>query len=280
MTKTSLRKAVGLTLGVSIMSGISTHASALGVSAYFGMPELTTSSPLNFSGNVPYKSWSDYGAGVNLGWGHTAYFYALKIGSDADISNGATYDVNFNLSGTGETSPLLTGGFSLWTSGTTPLQTSVFGGVGMHTFNQVRGWNDDGNTRNFAMSGAYGNVIEGHDGWVAYAQSGASFTNEDSNVVVHGGEANMTSGVVSGYSVDVSTSTNMTLWGMTSGYYLIALGGACPDGLTSCAPETTGGSSSRAFNLTVSAVPIPAAFWLFGGAFASLGFHFRRKQTV
>jgi len=193
--------------------------------------------------------------------------------------NGVTYDVKFDLAGNGA-NPLNAGGFSIWTSGVNPLETSIFDSVGFHTYNQVRGANDNGNIRNFALSGAYGNIIDGHDGWVGYAQNGVTFTNGDGDVVANGGAANLSSEVVSGYSVDVSTSASLNLLDLASGYYLIGLGGACPDGLDSCNPTLTGETAFRDYTFTVSAVPVPAAIWLFGSAIAGLGFSSRRKLTA
>jgi len=270
MKKHSLRKSIALALGVTAMIGVSPQASA-GVSAYPGMPTFTGTS-VSITSNPAYKSWSDYGTGLNFGWGHTASFNAIKIGSDGDIANNATFDVNFDLS-----NERFTTGFSIWTSGAAPLATSIYDGVGAHKFNQVRGAND-GSVHNFALSGTYGNVIDGHNGWVGYAQNGFDFTNGDGDLVVKGGVANMTSGVVSGYSVDVSTSTSLTLFDLAAGYYLIGFGGACPDDLgAACMIPGSTTSSSLESTFTVSAVPVPAAVWLFGSAIAGLGFSSRRK---
>jgi len=274
MKKTSLRKSIAFALGVTAMIGVSTQASA-GVGAYPGMPNFTGST-VDYSITVPYKSWSDYGTGSNFGWGHTASFHVIKMGSDTDIINEATFDVNFEL-----TNDRVKGGFSIWTSGATPTETSIYDGVGAHTFNQVRGANDDGNNRNFALSGTYGNIIDGHDGWVGYAQNGFDFTNGDGDFVAKGGEANMTSGVVSGYLADVSTSASLTLLDLAAGYYLIGLGGACPDDLgAACLMPGSTETSSLEFTFSVSAVPVPAAVWLFGSAIAGLGFSSRRKLSA
>lgn len=273
MKKTSLKKAITLALGVTALIGVSTHASA-GVGAYPGMPTFTGST-VSFSAITAYKSWSDYGTDYNFGWGHTASFNAIKIGSDTDIANNATFDVNFDLSNDRYSS-----GFSVWTSGTNALETSIYGGVGAHVFNQVRGAND-GSAHNFALSGSYGNVIDGHDGWVGYAQNGVDFTNGDGDFIAKGGAANMTSGVVSGYLADASTSANLTLLGLAAGYYLIGLGGVCPDGLgAECAMPGSTTNSSTDFTFAVSAVPVPAAVWLFGSAIAGLGFTSRRKLNA
>jgi len=275
MKKPSLRKSIAFALGITAMAAVSTHASAFGVGAYPGMPTFTGST-VSYSTTAPYKSWSDYGTNSNFGWGHTASFNAIQIGSDTDIANGATFDVNFDLSNDRYSS-----GFSVWTSGTAVLETSIYGGVGAHVFSQVRGAND-GSVHNFAMSGEYGNVIDGHDGWVAYAQNGVDFTNGDGDFIAKGGAANMTSGVVSGYSANASTSASLTLLDLAAGYYLIGLGGVCPDGLgaAECAMSGSTASSSTDFTFTVSAVPVPAAVWLFGSAIAGLGFSSRRKLTT
>ncbi len=272
MKKISLRKAVALVLGGAALATVTTHASAgigvsTGVLAYTG-------SAVSYTPNyqIGYKAWSDYGTNNNYGWSHTAGWYVIKIGSDTDISNNATHDVKLELANADNRS-----GFSIWTSGIAPTTTSIGNGVGFHKYNQVRGANDGGITTNFALSGTYGNIINGHDGWVGYAQNGTTFTNGDGDVVAHGGSANMTSGVVSGYSVDVSNNATLSLYGLASGYYLIGFGGACPDGQTTQC--ITPGATSSTYTLSVSPVPIPAAAWFFGPALAGLGAVLRRKPV-
>ncbi len=271
MKKKSLRKAVALALGGAVLATASTHASA-GIGAYPGMPTYT-GTPISYTANVPYKSWSDYGTNENYGWGHTSSWNVIQIGSNADITNNATHDVKLELTNAANRS-----GFSIWTSGTAPTTTSVGDGVGFHKYNQVRGANDGGITTNHALSGAYGNIIDGHDGWVGYAQNGVTFTNGDGDVIANGGSVNMTSGVVSGYSVDVSNSASLTLYDLASGFYLIGLGGVCPDGLTTqCQMPSATSSTPSTYTFTVSAVPIPAAAWLFSTAIAGFGVISRRK---
>jgi len=276
MKKSSLRKSIALALGVTAMIGVSTQASA-GIGAYTGMPTFTGST-VSYSAATAYKSWSDYGTASNFAWGHTVSWNVIQIGSDTDIENETTFDVNFDLSNESYRS-----GFSVWTSGAAPTTTSLGEGVGAHTINQVRGAND-GSTYNFALSGSYGNIVDGHDGWVGYAQNGFDFTNGDGDFIANGGAANMTSGVVSGYSADASISASLTLLDLAAGYYLVAAGGVCPDNLgAACAMPGSTASSPTDFTFTVSAVsavPVPAAVWLFGSAIAGLGFSSRRKLSA
>lgn len=272
MKKTSLRKAISFALGVTAMAGVSTQASAF-TSTDLGTFTGTTITQLDAA---PFKSWTDYNAN-NWGWVHTADWFKIQIGSNADITAGTTYDVNFDLAERGTTSPMITGGFSIWTSGS----TAYVDGFGFHQYNQVMGKNDT--TSNAGTSTAnnnIGNIIDGHDGWVGYAQNGVTFTNGDGDVVANGGSANMTSGAISGYTADVSSSASLTLNDLAAGYYLIGLGGACPENLFDCNPLATGGVPARDYTLTVSQVPVPAAVWLFGSAIAGLSFTSRRKNTA
>ena len=262
--KRKLNKAIINILGVAAIS-VSTQASAF-TSTSLGV---FTGDTITQDGATPFKSWSDYGAGNNKGWVHSVGWYNIQIGSAADITAGNTFDVEFNLVGSGTTQPLNTGGFSIWTSGT----AATVDGGGFHEFNQVRGPNDGSISTNDSI----GNVVDGHDGWVGYAQNGLSFFNGDGDAVRNGGGWNSSSPYLTGGAASTAAGATLDLFGLKAGHYLIALGGVCPNGDASCINTTP---TLRDYTFTVSSVPVPGAVWLFGSAIAGLVGFSNRKKSV
>lgn len=265
MTKKSLHKAIVGILGAAALSAVSTQASA------FSSTSLGTFTGATISRDdaSPFKSWSDYGADINFGWVHTADWFKIQVGSANDITVGNTFNVQFQLTPRGTTQPMSTGGFSIWTSGTSP---TVNGG-GFHEYNQVRGPNDGNSHTNDNI----GNVVSGHDGWVGYAQNGLTFTNGDGDIVANGGAWNTSSPYLTGGSASLVGGATLNLFGLKAGYYLIGLGGVCPDDNVSCIGTSPG---TRQYTFTVSSVPVPSAVWLFGTAMAGLVGVSRRKVAV
>jgi len=269
MNKKQLNKAIIGILGLATLSTVSLQANAFSATSLGTF----TGTTISRDDATPFKSWSDYGAGVNFGWVHTADWFKLQVGSAADITAGNTFNIEFKLAGRGTSQPLNTGGFTLWTSGTA---ATVEGG-GFHEYNQVRGPNDNGITTNDLI----GNVVSGHNGWVGYAQNGLSFTNGDGDVVANGGAWNTSSPYLTGGAASSGSNATLDLYGLKAGYYLIGLGGVCPDDSASCI-TTTPGSRQYTFSAssTVAPVPLPAAAWLFGSAFMGyLGLQ-KRKMAV
>lgn len=268
MAHNRLRRTMLAALGSTVLAGFSTEAGAF-TSTSLGS---FTGATITRNDAAPFKSWSDYGTNENYGWVHTADWFRIQVGSASDIAGGATFDVKFDLSPRGSTQPMTAGGFSIWTSGTAPL----IDGTGFHAYNQVRGPNDGGITTNNKL-GSPGNIVQGHDGWVGYAQNGLSFTNGDGDVVTNGGAWNTGSPYLTGGSASAGSSATLNLFGLKAGYYLIGLGGVCPDDSPSCIGTLPG---SREYTFTVSAVPLPAAVWLFGSALAAMGVIGRRRETT
>lgn len=282
MKKTTLHKAVTAALGLAALSAVSTQAQAFGGATFnlgvFTGSELTTNS------SAPFKSWTDYGA-QNFGWVHTAAWATLQVGSASDIANGVTYDIVLTMRGLGDANGNATTGtldnpaFSIWTGGTNPTTT---GGHGFHEFNQVRG--PDVVTNSELVTGG---VINSAEGWIGYANSGNTFTNGNGDSVGHGGVNDatpwLTNALASSWSYsqdnqnDSSSAldyASLTLMGLKSGYYLLALGGSCP----SPTPAADCGKGQQ-FSMTVSQVPVPAAVWLFGSGLLGLA-GLRRKTAV
>ncbi len=164
----------------------------------------------------------------------------------------------------------------------------------------VNGWFSSDFTANGA--GNPGNIVSGHDGWIGYANSGYSFKNGEgdyiqgrlagaSNPTNKGEYGNGGAGSVGGPAAgtsfgNVNTSSpwvqggnatlaagdaTLALLGLKAGYYMIGLGGVCPDNNQNgqnCASAPPGGKGVQLTinNLGVTAVPLPSAVWLFGGA--------------
>ena len=167
------------------------------------------------------------------------------------------------------------------------------------------------------MMGAAG-VLSGHAGWVGYVNSGPTYTLINS-IDPLGGQAQSSTGAAVNdtvshgalntsslawltnpaasstaysdnyYRSDLNTTLGtspdfamMTLYGLKSGNYLIALGGACPGYASDTLASNACGNDNQ-FTFTVSAapapVPLPGAVWLFGGALMGyLGIQ-RRKSN-
>jgi len=179
------------------------------------------------------------------------------------------------------------------------------------------GLNDNGSGSCEVNGGSCANILLGQSGWVGYGNTGLGFDwgyqDSDGNFQTGdhvsgqasgelGGAFNSDAGSAitgTGSWVDNSQSEQiaLNLFGLKAGYYLLNLGGVCPDRDPSCltggAPTnpTTGsyagvGGNVRGFTLTVGAaevsqVPVPAAIWLFGSGLVGLvGIQRRKSQVV
>lgn len=309
-----LNKAILVTLGTAALAGVSTQASAINPTNL----GIFTGTTLTNSNTAPYRAFSDYGTSQNYGWTHTAKFLKFQVGTTTDITAGTRFDVNLELKA-GVTNPMSFPGFAVWTSGGSALTNPVANNYG-HMWSPARGPRDGGvggdpgtnatppdaslGTNGWMGSYGGGNIVTGRDGWVGYANAGYSFTNGDgdkiqgllagtsnpSNVGEYFGGAtllnynNSSPYVSSGSAILSSGDAMLSLFGLKAGYYLVGLGGACPDengNGQDCNTPTT--PANRSYTFTVSsagtAVPIPAAVWLFGSALAGLGVFGRRKSA-
>lgn len=153
---------------------------------------------------------------------------------------------------------------------------------------------------------APGNILHGHDGWVGYANAGYSFFNSDGDHIgglLTPGAGNLaytnlntsygnpataanvnTSSpwVNGGYATLATGDAMLDVFGLKAGYYMLGLGGSCPDGAFN---GETCGSPGFSYNLSItnvatSPVPLPGAAWLFGGAIAGLLGTNRRKKVL
>jgi len=307
-----LRKSIVLALTGSALGLMSTQAAAL--SAMPNLGAALTGTPIVQTGAAPKRSWSDYGTNQNFGWTHTAAFYTFSVGSGADITAGNLFDVNVSVTGNGAT-PLLFPGFSLWTSGDTAVAEPFANNAGYgHHWSQVRGPSDGGiaggpcvnggdctlgsNGWMGTAGGTGGNILNGHDGWIGYANSGYSFMNGDGDLIKgrlagatnplnetqywNGSYSSMSqvnnnSPWIAGGSASLAAGdATLNLIGLKAGYYMIGLGGVCPDNnqngqLCNTAPAGGTGFKLTVANVGATAVPVPAAALLFGPALSLLG---------
>jgi hypothetical protein len=282
MNRNKLNKAIIGILGTAALSVFSTQAAAFG-GEQVNLGTFTGTTITSTGHAAPYKSWTDWG-NSNFGWSHTGASYAvLQVGSAANIAAGILYDVSLKMTATGTASTALDNpAFSIWTSGTTPVNIN---GSGVHAFSQVRGPNAGSVSDNDNFTS--GNIINSQDGWVGYANSGFVVVNGDGDTLNHGG-VNTSSPYVTNpgaSSWDYSQTAGLdyallNIMGLKSGYYLIAAGGSCgaPNPSASC-----GHGTSFQWDISgsvVSAVPVPGAVWLFGSAMAGLIGVNRRKQAA
>jgi hypothetical protein len=318
-----LCKAILSTLGAAL-AGVSTSASAISPA---NLGSIAAGANSVVTGSAPNRAWSDYGTNSNYGWTHTASFRIFQVGTNADLAAGTRFDVTIDLQQNGGANPMNYPGFSIWTSGTTPLAAGATNGSGYgHAWSQVRGPFDGGSADNpcsiggdcslgsngWLGAGGGGNLVSGHDGWIGYANAGYSFKNGDNDLIQGlyagatnpsnlgqygdggtgsvGGPAegtaltniNASSPYVNGGSATLSSGDAMlSLFGLKAGYYLIGWAGSCPDDNANGQNCAVGGG--RSYKLTISnsgvtAVPVPAAAWLFGSALAGMGIIGRRRE--
>lgn len=246
----------------------------------------------------------------------------LVAGTRFDVTvdlkqNGTITTVNPDGSTT-TTGPMMSPAFSIWTSGANSLISgSAYGNGYGHQWNQVRGPNDGGvggdpcgtggdcalGTNGWMGAGGGGNLVSGRDGWIGYANAGYSFTNGDgdklqglkagasnsANVGQYGDGSALTNVnsaspyVNGGFSTLVAADAMLTLQGLKAGYYLIGLGGSCPDNNSNgqnCTAKALQNYQLTLANNGVSAVPVPGAVWLFGSAMAGMIGVGRRRYAL
>ncbi|AMK78097.1 MULTISPECIES: hypothetical protein [Methylomonas] len=256
------------------------------------------------------KSWADMA--IDLGWMHNADWVQINI-TDSGTYKIKSEVIGFrNAAGSANTSNATTTttyspmvldktihpAFSIWSlagsafTGATsannpatvqsPLAYGYTTGGNNNTmgFNQVAAPNGTNNSTFLATGGV--------NGFVGYSNSGFSGWYNGNGDLVGTGSA----GSSSGTNADGFLYTDLTV-NLGAGSYLIAIGGSCVD-LVDCGPYqtktvttlATGATAvSKAYGtgwheLTVTAVPVPGAVWLFGSAMAGMIGFGRRKQAL
>lgn len=309
MMKCNLRKAILSTLGTTALAALSTEACAFNPHD-FGV--FTGKMSVSHNDQAPYKSYTDYGI-KNQAWVHTADWHLFTVGNPDEIAAGARYDVTITMKaratgGEGNDGPMDNPAFTIWTLGSNPYQTVT---NSFHGWSQLRGPNDDvanplkrnsgklpggevviGNNVDNGDSAGLGDngsatpngiadggllavgVIEGHQGWIGYAQSGPSVTveysgdplNHDpqtkngtavSDEMPYGWFVNRKSPYVNGKTSKGKVTSGkrldlarLTLKNLKAGNYLIGSGGSCGtvEPAVSCGP-------GQAYRMTISVVP-------------------------
>jgi hypothetical protein len=268
-----LHKTILLVLGAAAAVGMSSNASAQNANYISG----TTSSnnpPASQAALTAIPTGSTYSATATLGvftwdgnnnvfgqgwgWGHNANFYIFNLGSNdttLDIKQTKVTGVNFNPA------------FTLWK--TTGYSDPAFDSASGHTFSQVSSASKSGWLTNPAEGGVTGTL--------GYANSGPTGWLNGNGETVGAGSA--------GSSVVAGSSAELILSGLSSGGYLLVVGSDLACGtfagntLAACPTTFLSGSYNLTITPSVSAVPIPAAVWLFGSALAGLGVFGRRKSS-
>lgn len=256
------------------------------------------------------KSWADMA--IDLGWMHNANWvqvnitdtgsYRIKseiigfrnVAGLADSSN-ATSTTTYSAMVQDKT---IHPAFSVWslagnaftgaTSSNNPItvQSPLAYGYTTGGNNNTMGFNqvaapDGTNNSTFLATG-------GVNGFVGYSNSGFSGWHNGNGDLVGSGSA----GSSSGTNADGFLYTDLTV-NLGAGSYLIAIGGSCVD-LVDCGPYqtktvttlATGATTvSKAYGtgwheLTVTAVPVPGAVWLFASAMAGMIGFGRRKPAL
>ncbi|MCD2452529.1 VPLPA-CTERM sorting domain-containing protein [Methylicorpusculum oleiharenae] len=318
--KQKLRKAVIAALGLSVMAGFSTQASAynsFSLGTYTG-------TDISLNHTTPFKAFSDYEA-QNQGWVHTARFLTLTVGSAQDITDGKTYDVQLQMTGRGNLGvsgsvAIDNPSFAIWTAGANSIDTGSVVGIG-HAWNPTRGPNEvaldsTGNPATVLTNEVIraAGVLDGHDGWIGYVNSGPAYTLINSTEPLAGGNQTNTGNPVTDSvsngalnttslswltnpSASSTSFTNdyyrngnamagvtsdyamMLLYGLKAGNYLIATGGSCPTNVTPAAVCGTGQQFTFDVSAAPAMVPVPAAVWFFGTALLGLVGLGRRKSA-
>ena len=201
----TLKAAIAQALGIATLAGLSPQVSAINISS-----TATVSTPqavISAVNLTKYRSWGQYGMGGNYGNTHMTTYQTFQVGTVEDIAAGKRFDINIDIKGMklGTIAALANPAFTLWTSGTAPIETPTASQLGYgHSWNQVRGAYDGGNagfpcdvgadtcamgsngwlaTDFTANDGGFGNIVPGHDGWIGYANSGYAFKNGDNDYI-------------------------------------------------------------------------------------------------
>ncbi|WP_262965542.1 VPLPA-CTERM sorting domain-containing protein [Methylobacter psychrophilus] len=312
---TILRTTIATILAGAALAGVSTQASAISVSAtpetFNATGTITNSAGTNVIGTsmnnagghiltagtaqsaiyhdyTTVKSWADMQ--IDLGWMHAVDWVQLNITDSGTyqikdevigLRNVAASWINQNTT----ISPSLTvwslAGSTFTSTGqsnnATTVQSPLAYGYTTGGNNNKMGFNQvaapsSSNNGNFLTAG-------GVNGIVGYSNSGVSGWYNGNGDLVGSGSA----GASSGTNANGFKWTDLTV-NLAAGSYILAIGGSCVD-LQNCGPVTSINSTTGVkswgtgwHELTVTAVPVPGAVWLFGSALA--GFIGLRRRSV
>lgn len=247
------------------------------------------------------KSWADMS--IDLGWMHSTDWVQLNITQAGEYRIKSEIIGIRNIAGSANTatytySPMVVAGnihpaFTLWSlagntftstgssNNATSVQSPLAYGYSAGGNNNTMGFNQvaapaTGNNSQFLLAG-------GVNGIVGYSNSGFSgWYNGNGDYVGSG-----TAGASNGTNADGFLWTDLTV-NLAVGSYLVTVGGSCVN-LVDCGPYQTRttiatGATTTSYGtgwheLTVTAVPVPAAVWLFGSALSGIGLFGRRRKA-
>lgn len=300
------KKSVALLLSGAAMAGISTHASALS-STQLGT--LTNLSTINQTGQMAVKNWAD--VAIGLGWVHTTKWFEFSVASSGDVKINLTDTSSAQATATVNSAGVITvnqsngntshPAFSLFSVGPGGFDETLavasanyVGPLSPSATNYVAGnsssvgWGQVDLAAN--KSGAF-LLAGGATGFVGYANSGATFTNGMGDAIGNG-SAGSSVGTIAGHDFAELTAT------LGAGNYLLAVGNNCfflqncgnevtkrtviaADGTVTVLDNPTNAWNMANYKLSISAVPVPGAVWLFGSAMAGLiGFGRRKSRNI
>ncbi|MBV1870375.1 MAG: VPLPA-CTERM sorting domain-containing protein [Gammaproteobacteria bacterium] len=249
-------------LGLSLTSGSAIAANAVTLNEFANGYVLNQGSVLQTTIGTGSSSWGSNPSLSNSAWAHAGKWFEFELAEAATVTISAGADVS------GTVDPAI----SVYTSGGTAFDGGT-GGVGdgfstasfpaPHSFNAASQLGAQGTK--WMQEG--GNMQE----TLGYANAGSTFATESTGwgETILEGES-LGSGT---YESGVSWTTgdnyaDLVLNDLAPGFYSIFLGGANH--------SLAGGD----VNLSVSAVPLPAAVWLFASGFIGLVGMTRRKNKA
>lgn len=194
-------------------------------------------------------------------WGHAGKWYSFMTHHTLDVT------VTVEAAGLSDFKP----GFSVWASGDAAFDggTADLNEIGTAGFNTPHSFNSVGTLGDFGtgwMSGTNGNLLE----TLGYANSGIDMINGGFGESIFNGAHDVSSSNVfeNGITGTVSEGyAQLVFHDLQPGWYVIFTGG------------TNHASGGGLYDVTVSAVPVPAAVWLFGSGLLGLAGIARRKRS-
>jgi hypothetical protein len=233
-----IRKAIVASLGIASLAGVSSSSMAFALTD-MGLLSTTVTSINGPAGVITKYAW-DGNNNANFGWQHNSAWYGFAVAGDGNV------EIKMVVPAKG-----VNPAFSVWNA-----QDQDTG----HKYNQV------GVTSYFAPNP--GVPLS----FVGYANSGPTGWINGAGELIGSG---------SGGTVNVTAPTATTggladliLYGLAPGHYIMAVGGSCH---TANCPSPLGTITTYTISAVQTAVPTPAAVWLFGSALAGLGVFGHRK---
>lgn len=214
-------------------------------------------------GSASPNSYTDNAFLKNSAWAHTGAWWNFELTFTTDVKVKVVADTPADFAP----------GFTVWASGndeftggtTNPTEESAVGINAPHSFNAT---GDIGDHGTLWMSGSLGNLQQTLGNAIAGPNSYGSSETGWGEVMTPGAhDLSLTDDFESGVSGSVGQGTaELVFNSLQPGWYTIFVGG------------TDGSLGGSPFTLSVSAVPVPAAVYLFGSAVVGLAGLRRRRR--